>query len=195
MANSDPKMKTVYLNGIAIGQVPAADDLKQDMEIARQFLKDKGLYQETTLVQAMFRQAVSFCSTSAYLFERDLQKVPRNGLSVAPFVVNSAFSIELYLKTLGHIHGTSLKGHKLLELYDSLPTEANRAIEAAIPASERKRKLKDSINFREYISELNNTFVEWRYCYEVGQTNHVGIEPTIFVMEVLHEACRSSGKT
>lgn len=195
MANSDRKMKTVYLNGMAVGQVPAAGDLEQDMAVARQFLKDKGLYQETTLVQAMFRQAASFCSTSAYLFERDLRKVPRNGLGVAPFVVNSAFSIELYLKTLGQIHGTSLKGHKLLELYDSLPAEAHRAIEVAIPASAQKRKLEDSINLREFISELNNTFVEWRYCYEVGHTNQVRIEPTIFVMEVLHEACRSSGKT
>ena len=55
--------------------------------------------------------------------------------------------------------------------------------------------LEDSVNFRDYISELNNTFIEWRYCYEVGQTNQVRIEPTIFVMEVLHEACRSSGET
>jgi hypothetical protein len=110
-------------------------------------------------------------------------------------VVNSAFSIELYLKTLGQIHGKSLKGHKLVELYDSLPPEAQQAIEKAIPASAKKRKLEGKVDFREYVTELNNTFVEWRYCYEVGQTNEVKIEPTIFAMEVLHEACRSSGKT
>lgn len=195
MSSSEPKMKTVYLNGVAVGQVPAMGSVEKDLEVAQQFLKDKGLYKETKLVEAMFRQAVSFCNTSAYIYERDLLKAPRNGLGVAPFVVNSAFSIELYLKTLGQIHGESLKGHKLVELYDSLPTEAQQAIEKAIPASAKKRMLEGKVDFREYIAELNNTFVEWRYCYEVGQTSEVKIEPTIFVMEVLHEACCSSGKT
>lgn len=194
MSGSEPKMKTVYLNGIAVGQVPAMGDLEKDREVAQQLLKDKGLYKETTLIQAMFRQAVSFCTTSAHLYEKDLKKVPRNGLSVAPFVVNCAFSLELYLKTLAQIHGASLKGHKLVELYDSLPLEAHKAIEAAIPGLEKKWKLEGNIVFRDYISELNNGFVEWRYCYEVGKTNMVRIEPTIFAMEVLHEACRSSGK-
>lgn len=195
MSDSAPKMKTVYLNGIAVGQVPAMGDLEKDREVAQQFLKDKGLYKETTLIQAMFRQAVSFCTTSAHLYEKDLKKVPRNGLSVAPFVVNCAFSLELYLKTLAQIHGVSLRGHKLIEIYDSLPPEAHKAIEAAIPGLTKKWKLSGNIILRDYISELNNAFVEWRYCYEVGQTNMVRIEPTIFAMEVLHDACRSSGKT
>lgn len=188
-------MKTIYVNGVAVGQVPATGDVEKDIEVAQQFLKDKGLYKETSLVESMFRQALSFCNTSAYIYERDLLKTPRNGLGVAPFVVNSAFSIELYLKTLGQIHGRSLRGHKLLELYDSLPAEAHQAIEKAIPISAQKRKLEGKIDIRAYISDLNNTFIEWRYCYEAGRTNVVHIEPTIFVMEALHEACRSSGKT
>ncbi len=88
-----------------------------------------------------------------------------------------------------------VKGHKLVELYDSLPPEAHKAIEAAIPGLAKKWKLEGNIIFRDYISELNNGFVEWRYCYEVGQKNMVRTEPTIFAMEVLHEACRRSGKT
>jgi len=194
MTDSEPKMKTLYLNGVVVGEVVATGDRKKDMEIAAQFLKDKGLFKEITLVQAMFRQAVSFCSTSAYLYERDLSEAPRNGFSVAPFVVNSAFSIELYLKTLGQIYDTTLKGHELLRIFDSLPREAHQAIDAAISVCKQKRKFDNDINFRQYISQLNNAFVEWRYCYEVSRTDEVQIEPTIFVMEVLHEACRSTGK-
>jgi hypothetical protein len=33
-------------------------------------------------------------------------------------------------------------------------------------------------------------YVDWRYSYELEKTGPVHIEPTIFVMEVLHEACR-----
>jgi len=189
------KMKIVYLNGVAVGEVAATGDNLKDVEIVRQFLQDKGLYKETTLIQAMFRQALSFATTASYLYNRDLTQTPKNGLSAAPFVVNSAFSIELYLKTLGQIHNTSLKGHELLKLLDSLPAEAHKAIEAVIPACVPKRRLEGNVDFRYYISELNSTFVEWRYCYEVDQTSEVRIEPTIFVMEVLHEACRKSGKT
>lgn len=189
MTNPVPKANTLYLNGIAVGEVTVTGDRYRDMEIARQFLKDSGLYKETTLEQAMFRQAISFASTSAYLYERDLLKAPRNGLSVAPFIVNSAFSIELYLKTLAQIHGKSLKGHELLKLFDALPLNAHQSIEVVIPECAAKRKLTRSIVFRDYISELSSAFVEWRYCYEKPSTNEVRIEPTIFVMEVLHGAC------
>lgn len=195
MVSPESKTNTLYLNGIVVGEVVVTGDHEKDMEAARQFLKDKGLYKEVTLVQAMFRQAVSFAITAAYLYKRDLLKLPRNGFSVAPFVVNSAFSIELYLKTLGQIHNKSLRGHELLILFDSLPDEACQAIEISIPACAQKRKLNGNISFRDYISELNNTFVEWRYCYEKDRTDEVRIEPIIFVMEVLHEVCRSSGKT
>jgi len=195
MVSPESKTNTLYLNGIVVGEVVVTGDRNKDMETARQFLKDKGIYKETTLVQAMFRQAVSFATTAAYLYERDLLKPPRNGFSGAPFVVNSAFSIELYLKTLGQIHHKSLRGHELLTLFDALPDAACQAIEAVIPACAQKRKLNGNISFRDCIVELNHAFVEWRYCYEKERTDEVRIEPTIFVMEVLHEACRRSGKT
>ena len=114
--------KQIYLNGVLVGEVPNSGNDALDQEATIQILKDKGLHQETTLVQAMFRQAVSFATTSSYLYERDLTRVPRNGLSAAPFVVNSAFAIELYLKTLGQLHGAELRGHDLLKLFDALPS-------------------------------------------------------------------------
>jgi hypothetical protein len=82
--------KTVYLNGIVVGQVKATGEHEKDMRTALQFLKENGLHQETTPVQAMFRQALSFATTAAHLHKTDFLKAPRNGFSIAPFVVNGA---------------------------------------------------------------------------------------------------------
>lgn len=195
MIYPEPKKQALYLNGIAVGEVVVTGDREKDIEAARQLLKDKGIYKETTLIQAMFRQAVSFSTAAAYLYDHDLRKTPTNGFSIAPFIVNSAFSIELYLKTLGQIHNKSLKGHELLKLFDALPDAACQAIKIATPqAHTQKWKPNENRVFRDYLSELNNSFVEWRYCYEKNRIDEVRIEATIFVMEVLHEACRSSGK-
>jgi hypothetical protein len=109
---------------------------------------------------------------------------------IAPFVVNSAFSIELYLKTLAQGHGNPLKGHELLKLYEALPATAIAAIQAEVPGCAANRRLNEPPDFRRYVHELNDAFVEWRYCYEKERTKAVHIEPTIFVMECLHNACR-----
>ncbi|MEO5935791.1 MAG: hypothetical protein ABIP81_01120 [Terriglobales bacterium] len=98
MGKQNPQKKTFYVNGIIVGEMDATGDFQKDMEAFRQFLRDKGLHKEVTKVQAMFRQALSFATTAAHLYERDLIRAPRNMLSVAPFVVNSVFSIELYLR-------------------------------------------------------------------------------------------------
>lgn len=104
-------MKTIYVNGVVVGDVETTGDVESDIRIIREFLESKGLHREVTRAQAMFRQALSFCQTAAHLHDRDLVAVPRNGLSVVPFVVNSALSIELYLKTLHHLRAASPRGH------------------------------------------------------------------------------------
>jgi hypothetical protein len=192
VADSALRTKTLYFNGIIVGEVEATGHHDRDAEAAVQFLKDKGLHKEITPGQAMFRQAVSFATTAAYLYRTDLLKAPRNGASIAPFVVNSAFSMELYLKTLGEIHNRALKGHELLKLFDSLPTEARQRIEAVLPACLTERGLVGPVNLRTWILEMNNAFVEWRYCYEKYRTSGIHIDRMIFVLKVLHEACRSA---
>lgn len=190
MKTVPPGPKTVLFNGIIVGEVVSTGDYVRDTETVRQFLKDKGLHKETTLFQAMFNQAVSFANTSAYLYERDLRRLPRKGVSAAPFVVNAAFSVELYLKALAKKHGVALRGHELLKLYKALPVKALSEIEEVTPRCAANRALGEPPKFPEYIKELNNAFVDWRYCYELEKTGPVHIEPTIFVMEVLHECCR-----
>ncbi len=56
MSQPRPKTNTLYLNGIVVGEVEATGDHEEDMEAARQLLKDKGLYKSTALV---WRQVVA----------------------------------------------------------------------------------------------------------------------------------------
>jgi len=184
-------MKTVILNGVAVGEVVSTGNTQQDIETTRQFLKDSGLYKEVTLFQAMFNQALAFANTSAMLYERDLRRQPRRGVSFAPFVVNAAFSIELYLKALAEKHGSKPgRGHQLVKLFDALPETAARAIDQVSSRCAAERALGEAPRLRFYLQTLNSAFVEWRYCYELERTGTIAFEPTIFVMQVLHEACR-----
>jgi hypothetical protein len=183
------------VNGMMVGEVNATGDYHNDLEAVRQFLKEKGLHKEVTKVQAMFRQALSFSTTAAYLHKRDLLTAPRNGLSVAPFVVNSAFSIELYLKTLHELQGSSARGHSLLDLYDHLSSATRDVIvrHALKNANAYNVNLTTADQFREFVAELNNSFNDWRYCYEKGSTQQVTIQPAIVVMKAVHEACKELG--
>jgi hypothetical protein len=190
MSKIPPRPKTVLLNGIVVGEVLSTGDAERDTETVRQFLKEKGLHKEVTIFQAMFNQAVAFANTSAYLYERDLRRSPHKGVSTVPFVVNAAFSIELYLKALAQKHRVALRGHELLKLYKALPCKALMEIQAVTPQCAANRALGETPDFPAYLRGLNNAFIDWRYCYELESTAPVHIEPTIFVIEVLHESCR-----
>lgn len=189
------KMKTLYVDGKPVGEVEATGDTEKDIEIARKFLREHGLEKEVTLVQSMFRQALSFASAAKYVYVNDLKKTPSNPLGIAPFVVNSAFSIEVYLKTIHQLSGKLVKGHKLRAIYDSLPIEQQSKILDAAKRFSRDFRIKDYNEFPNYITELDNAFVEWRYLYEKERTGEVKILPTIYVMKVLHEVCHETGKT
>jgi hypothetical protein len=185
-----PGRKIVLLNGVAVGEVISTGDPEKDALATQQLLKSKGLHKEPTRFQAVFSQAHSFANTSALLYERDLRRHPRNGASIVPFVVNAAFAIELYLKALAQRHGVSLRGHELVKLHKALPAKALAEMESVIPNCAVNRALGEEPDFGKYLANLNNSFVEWRYSYELGKTGPVHIEPAIFVMEVLHETCR-----
>lgn len=182
--------KAILLNGIAVGEFISTGDIDKDAETVRNFLKAKGLHKEVSLFQGVFNQALAFANTSAYLYDRDLRKSPRKGFTASPFVVNAAFSIELYLKALAQKNAVTLRGHELIKLYSALPSKANAEINQVIPQCASNRDLGEPPDFVGYLQNLNNTFVQWRYSYELEKTGPVHIEPIIFVMEVLHQACQ-----
>ena len=189
--------KTVYVNGIVVGDVEATGDVEKDVELIRNFLKAKGLHREVTMAQAMFRQALSFCTTAAHLYKQDLRNAPRNVPSVVPFVVNSAFSIELYLKTLHHLRGTSVRGHSLLAIYDALSDESRDMV---VSIAQRhgpgyQVTVASGDVFRGFVAELDTAFIDWRYIHETGQTSRINVQPMILVMKALDEVCRQLGAT
>ena len=87
------------------------------------------------------------------------------------------------------MNGKTLRGHDLLKLFDALPPAAHATIKTFVPQCAANPTLEQPADVRSYLSELRDAFVNWRYCYELDRTDPVRIEPTIFVMEVLHHAC------
>lgn len=185
--------KKLYANGVFVCEYESTGDNLKDMELCQNILAQRGIHKEITPIQAMFRQAVSFSQVAAGLY-RDINASPQNGLFAAPFVVNSVFSIELYLKTLAAIHGRKLENsHELTKLFDVLPEAAHTAMKSVEPSIREKWGVPSNADYRQCLADLNNAFVEWRYLHERDNTPEVRIAHMIFVMEVLHEACRKSG--
>jgi hypothetical protein len=132
---------------------------------------------------------------SSQLYARDLATVPpTNGLSAVPFVVNLAFALELYLKTLGHLFGKALRGHDLLELFDALPPEGREALRQNLPKARWQCDITNLEEFRKVLSGLRSVFVDWRYLHEEGRTSEISFVPMIFIAEVLHAACQAHEK-
>jgi HEPN domain-containing protein len=182
-------MYGVKHQGEIVGWVPNTGNAKVDAEASMELLKAKGLYQPVTKLQSMFRQAYSFCTTSSYLYKKDLTSQPHNYYSVAPFVVNAALAIELYLKTLSEIHGKKLWGHELAKLFDNLPKAAVEELEAEVPAAAAGHNIDTGKSFRDCLHRVNDAFVDWRYLYEKQGTQEIRIPEVIFLMDVVHHAC------
>jgi hypothetical protein len=196
MASVEGMLKAIYVNGILVGHVPATGDQERDIEAVRAFMKERGLVPPNNPFRPIRGLAHAFASASNAVYERYLRGKAgeRNGLAAVPFVVNSAFSIELYLKTLLQVHGTPKKVHSLLTLYDALPADTRATIERVAvsfaPNYLQPEQLAKPFVFRDVITTLDNAFVEWRYAYELGRTPLVEIHPTIIVMATLHKVCQ-----
>jgi hypothetical protein len=186
---NDPR--ELYFNGQFIGEVPNTGDYTKDTEATIALMKAKGVHREITPEQAIFRQAVSFATTAAYLHKRDLATAPWNAMSIVPFVVNAAFALELYLKTANLLFGEQARGHDLLDLFDALPISARDTIFANFAKSTWPCDIADMVAFRSAIERLRHAFVQWRYLHESNRAAEIRFPELIFLMEVLHETCRS----
>lgn len=174
----------IFFNGEFMGTTPKTGDDALDIEATIQLLKDKGLYQPPSPVQTMFGQASSFADISARMFAQGL-----SGKNVVPFVVNSAFALELYLKTLAKLHGVETWGHDLLKLFESLPEPAQAAVEKTFPKCQWQCGISTIYDFREALKEMAAAFEEWRYLYEKERSGTINFPRMIFAMEALHNTC------
>ena len=107
--------------------------------------------------QGLLNQAVGFFNAASRCFA-NVAITPRiNNSPMTPGVVCAAFSAELYLKLLNLLAtGKTQKGHKLNELFASLPEKDQQRVaekygNPAIAA---------------HIAEMSNAFVSWRYEHE-----------------------------
>lgn len=180
--------KDVILNGVIVGNYESTGDDKKDIEISRDILKKKGLWKKQEVVDMMFNQAQSFGYTANYLYEKDIKKQPRKFYSFAPFVVNAAFSIEIYLKTLHKMYGKDIKGHSLSELYEALDKKCKSTIKQIAEETRNLYQIEKDKDFEYYLSSLDTAFVKWRYIYE-SDVDKIYFLPTIYVMQALDKTC------
>jgi HEPN domain-containing protein len=109
---------------------------------------------------------------------------------VAPFVVNAAFSIEIYLKTIHEAFGNLLRGHDLYKLYDQLSEEPRDMIVSAANDVRPRYKLSGGMTIVSCIKDLNRAFENWRYLYEHERLS-TEVQSIRFTMHTLFEAsCR-----
>lgn len=182
--------KTIYVDGVAIGEFVLTGDPETDIAAAHEIVKSKGLHKEITEVDAMHNQANSFANTALELYARDLRTVPiKNSMSMVPFVVNAAFSIEIYLKTLHCIFGNKIMGHSLVKIYDELDESAKNIIQGAAADMRSSYPIEEGDELYPCLESLDKAFEKWRYAYEYDKLSYIGIQSTTYVLGVLHEAC------
>jgi HEPN domain-containing protein len=146
-----------------------------------------------------FQPSSRIANAAALVYDRDLVPRPaKNGHSAGPFVVNSAFATELYLKALGLLHGRKMHGHDLEKLFREIPKAALEAVEQKLaelaPQDCWSSNIKNTADLRAVLHRHRNTFKNWRYLYERADAEEFNFPEAIFTMQVLHEACASHPK-
>ena len=182
--------KTMRVNGGLLCEYEADKNLDEQIAAARRILEANRPRTKVSRFHAGRNMAVAFANTAAFLYERDLKTMPPSrAFSIVPFVVNSTFAIELFLKALHEKYGSAKRGHKLLVLYDQLPQEAVNEIRSASAKIAAETLPPIYYDPRQVLATLNSAFEDWRYMYEKDQLGPIHMQPTINVIKVLHQAC------
>ncbi|MBP1064873.1 hypothetical protein JOE51_006340 [Bradyrhizobium japonicum] len=187
--------KRLHNNGVFICEFESTGDDMRDIVTVDKLLAERGLkQQDVTLERSMFNQANSFASASADIFEKHLVKTPPNGAATSPFVVNIAFAIELFIKTLSIQHGKKLHGHEIKKLFKKLPGAAKDEIDRQLRRLSATSKWANGVqtmdDLRGVLDEIDTAFVDWRYLHEdTTKPLKITFKPTIFLGEILHAAC------
>lgn len=186
-------MRTIYYNGAPIGELPSTGNDQADIAATREFLKARGLWKKPSKKQQMYGAAVGFEKTAAMLYGELQQRHAKpgwKGHDMVPFIVNTAFSIELLLKTIGEHHGKAPWGHDLLEVYRKLPATAKRDIDegkATVPP-DRFSPAAIRKTFPELLRPIAKAFEKWRYMWELADGDGMfHIDDALACQFVLHE--------
>lgn len=142
--------------------------------------------------QEMFRHACAFCECA----DMALSKFKHDTADIAwydsPATVNSAFACEVFMKAiLKYQEIKTPKSHKLRELYDALPDELKEWVKQVV--SRGFHDIWTDVWGQDYLDEISNAFVEWRYSYEHDWSKssimHINIGFLNSFRDALREAC------
>jgi hypothetical protein len=100
-----------------------------------------------------------------------------------PAIVNGAFAIELYLKSM-----TDKRGHSLKNLFLSLNANDQMAIR-----SEVEPQLFNDYSFEDALDVIDDAFLFWRYLHE-KENNGPGLNVTLNILPEFLEAIRKLAK-
>ena len=159
---------------------------------------------ECTVEPNVFYKAESFHLAAKLLNGSDLL-VGRGG----PFIVNSTFALELYLKSMmsatifgnGHerhdgfiqydkVHSKSEfegKGHDLSSLFEQLPENIKTELELI------SRQENETFNLSIFFKKYKNHFIDWRYSYEGTGESYISHD-ILMVLNALNDWCKKNLK-
>lgn len=142
--------------------------------------------------QEMFRHACTFCKCADMALEKHMHDTADIGFYTSPATINSAFACEVFMKAiLAFNENKTPKTHKLRQLYNALPDEFKDCIEREVSGG--YRDMWTNVWGIDYLDEVSNAFVEWRYSYEhdwnKSSTMHINIGFLNRFRDALREAC------
>lgn len=178
------------LRGEEIGSFISTGDDAKDATIAQDILALHGAGPATE-AQAMYLQGAAF-ATAAQLLDVELTS-KRNAFIAAPYVVNAAFALEVYLKSLYVALGVSAPGHHdLSKLLANVPADARTAIQIQIPKYWVGEAADENYDLSAIVDSMAGAFVGWRYYYE-GKGGFMSVSPprVMYALKVLHGASRA----
>jgi hypothetical protein len=181
--------KRLELNGIVVGDYLGSDEPEEDIQAARQRLKDLGLYNPPTTIQAMRGHAQAFAAAANLFYKQTHERGPGEPpILFTPFVVNAAFSVELYLKTLLRAAKTPTRGHSLVSLHAALASADQDNLQRLCAEHTQAYDPGTTETLAERIAPIDRSFERWRYVYEFERAGMVSPRSLILVMKACHEA-------
>lgn len=188
MGDAKGEYKKLYLNGKLVGQVLQTGDVRADAEAGIELLKSKGLYKKSSKAQVMYHQARSFAEVSKRLYQSNRHLQSWRNTDVAPFVVNTCFALEVYLKGIIElVDGGSPKGHDLLKIFEKLPEKIQNQLEAKFSGVVKEDGPVETLSIRECLKQHQNAFVDWRYLYETDFVDKVSVGNVVALAMTMDE--------
>lgn len=124
---------------------------------------------DTQEAEVIFRQAVAYAAGAMAINEVLTPDKTVDNFEPLPYILNLSFAIELFMKALLKCESKDCRGHLYLSLFDKLSDTNQRALLSAYRQKRRNTNMSQD-EFRNEISSINNTFVQWRYVYESKNT-------------------------